>query len=156
MASLALTYLNSGELAAHLAHYPKQVLGIAGFGRSAPVDSGDAPLIWIDMPVLGTDTVFEVWTSDTAVIRQNEDDIDIACNAEMLFGCFETHQLQGESIESATLRAYTKIFGCNDSAGYPHLWRVWHYFPQINATENHSSAITVSPILYTYCTVSDR
>ena len=136
MTSLALSYLNSGELAAHLAHYPKQVLGIAGFGRSAPVDSGDAPLIWVDMPVLGADTLFEVWTSGTAVVRKSESGIETARNAEVLFACFETPQSQEESIESATLRAYTKIFGCIDSAGYPHLWRVWHYFPQINTTEN--------------------
>jgi chorismate lyase/3-hydroxybenzoate synthase len=137
MASLALSYLNPGELTAHIVHYPGQVLGITGFGRKPPAaPTADSPLIWVDMPVLDADTVFEVWTSGTPVVRASEAGIESTRNAEVLYGCFEAPQPPGESIESATFRAYAKIFDCINSAGYPHLWRVWHYFPHINTTEN--------------------
>ena len=135
MTSLTLSYLNSGELAAHIAHYSGQVLGISGFGRTV-VHSADSPLIWVDMPVLGADALFEVWTSGTPVVRASEAGIESARNAEVFYGCFEAPQPHGESIESATFRAYAKIFACIDRAGYTHLWRIWHYFPHINTTEN--------------------
>ena len=137
MASLVLSYLNPGELAAHIAHYPGKVLGITGFGHVTPVPHNvDSPLLWVDMPVLDADTVFEVWTSGTPVIRASKTGIESARNAEVLYGCFEAPQADGESIESATFHAYVKIFDYLNSAGYPHLWRVWHYFPYINTTEN--------------------
>jgi len=137
MASLALAYLNPGELPAHLAQHAGHVLGVAAFGHNHPVAKiSGCPLIWVDMPVLGADTLFEVWTSSTPVAYASSAGISSAHNTDVLYGCFETPQLPGESIESAAFRAYTQLFDFIDDAGYPHLWRIWHYFPQINAAEN--------------------
>lgn len=137
MASLALAYLNPGELTAHLAQHAGRVLGVAAFGHNPPeANVPGYPLICIDMPVLGANTLYEVWTSSTPVAPAGNAGIRSAHNTDVLYGCFETPQSPGESIESATFRAYAKLFDFIDGAGYPHLWRIWHYFPRINAIEN--------------------
>jgi chorismate lyase/3-hydroxybenzoate synthase len=135
--SLALAYLNPDELAAYISRHSGHILGIAGFGRRpSELPNARSPQIWVDMPVLGDDSVFEVWRSSTPVTHTQADGIDSTRNAELIYGCFEAPQGADESIEAATFRAYTKLFDCINNAGYPHLWRVWHYFPRITAAEN--------------------
>ncbi len=135
--SLALSYLNHEELAAHITRHTGHLLGITGFGRRWPeLPDAHCPQIWVDMPILDADSLFEVWTSSTAVTHTSAAGIASTRNAELIYGCFEAPQGAEESIETAAFRAYTKIFECINNAGYPHLWRVWHYFPHITATEN--------------------
>ena len=140
---LGLLYVGPEELAACLDRLAGHVLGVAAFGRPLPTSSRvDSPPptrpspIWVDMPVLGGDTQFEIWTSSEPVVCCGDGEISGSCNHEILYGHVETFQADGESLEAATFRAYIKIFDYMDREGYANLLRVWNYFPQINAIEN--------------------
>jgi chorismate lyase/3-hydroxybenzoate synthase len=135
-ASVGLAYLSPGELGAYLEQFKGRVLGVVAFGHKPPAPKTDYPATWVDMPVLGADSVFEVWTSSAPVTLGHESGIACARNSEVLFGCLEIRQTAGETVESATFRAYSGIFDFIDRTGYCNLLRVWNYFPGINADES--------------------
>jgi chorismate lyase/3-hydroxybenzoate synthase len=135
-ASVELAYLSPDALGAYLEQCKGRVLGVVAFGHRPAADKADYPATWVDMPVLGADSVFEVWTSNEPVTLGHESGIASARNGEVLFGCLEVQQTVGESVESATFRAYASIFDFIDHAGYSNLLRIWNYFPGINADES--------------------
>jgi len=135
-ASVGLAYLSPEALDAYLAQFEGRVLGVIAFGKMPAANQADFPATWVDMPVLGADSVFEVWTSNEPVALGNESGIASARNGEVLFGCVEVRQTAGESVESATFRAYAGIFDFIDRTGYSNLLRIWNYFPGINADES--------------------
>jgi len=131
-APLGLSYLAPGEFAAHCAKCGDRMMGVIAFGAQPPsVVAPDFPYAWVDMPVLGGEAVFEVWTSPRPVVRENTGQIVSARNDEMLFGCLQVEA--GNDLAAASHLAYCRIFDFIDSRGYVHLQRAWHYFPQINA-----------------------
>jgi chorismate lyase / 3-hydroxybenzoate synthase len=86
------------------------------------------------MPVLNGDSMFEVWTCAQPVVREDSDGLDSARNENILFGRL---QIKADcTLHSASYRAYSRIFDFIDRLGYPHLLRVWHYIPRINAHAN--------------------
>jgi len=135
-ASVALADLSPDALDAYLEQHKGRVLGVVAFGNKPPATKTDYPATWVDMPVLGADSAFEVWTSNEPVALGNESGIANARNGEVLFGCLEVQQAAGESGESATFRAYSNIFDFIERAGYSHLLRIWNYFPGITANES--------------------
>ncbi len=140
---LGLSYVGIEELAACLDELAGHVLGVAAFGHPLPASSGvDAPRstrpspAWVEMPVLGGDAQFEIWSSSEPVVRCGDGEISGSRNHEILYGHIEIFQAGGESLEAATFRAYIKIFDYMDREGYANLLRIWNYFPQINGIEN--------------------
>lgn len=134
--SVGLAYLRPDELDAYIDRFKDHVLGVIAFGNQLATGQVDYPSAWVDMPVLGASSVFEVWTSSEPVVLGKESGIASACSGEALFGCLDVQQMAGESLESATFRAYTGIFDFIDRSGYSHLLRIWNYFPGINANES--------------------
>lgn len=135
--SVGLSFLTPDELVTFTKQAQNHILGIVGFGqRNNTAEDLGCPVVWVDMPVLNSKSVFEVWTSTEPVAHCNDNDIASTHNGEILYGSFEVHQLAGEDIESATFRAYSKVFDFIDRQGYSNLLRIWHYFPQINAPES--------------------
>ncbi len=104
-------------------------------GVDAPPSTRLSPA-WVEMPVLGGDAKFEIWSSSEPVVRCSDGEISGSRNHEILYGHIEIFQAGGESLEAATFRAYIKIFDYIDREGYANLLRIWNYFPQINAIEN--------------------
>lgn len=111
------------------------VLGVAGFGGPAhPPRTGSYPLVWINMPVLEAGPRYEIWTSRNPVERISAG-MSGTFDGEVLFGCLQLPQAQGESLDTATLHAYSRLFEFIDAQAYPHLLRVWNYFPAITRDE---------------------
>lgn len=132
---LELAYLNRAQLHEHLRHAADRVMGIAGFGRKDNGIDDACPVIWLDLPVLGGETLFEVWTSNAPVSRGVTSDITWTCNPDALYGCMEITQMPGENLEASTYRAYCSIFDLIEQKSYSTLLRVWNYFPRINSDE---------------------
>jgi len=133
-APLGLSYLTPGEFVAHQAAFSGRMMGAVAFGaQRPPIASPDYPYVWVDMPVLNGETMFEVWTSAQPVVREDGEAIVSARNEDVLFGSVQSEP--GVSLDAASYRAYCRIFDFIDGRGYGHLLRVWHYFPQINADD---------------------
>jgi chorismate lyase/3-hydroxybenzoate synthase len=131
--SLDLNYFNHEELDAYQKSFEGKILGAIAFGTRCPASTSlSYPWSWVDMPVLGGDSIFEVWSSEQAALCENNDGILSARNDELIFGCLQTEQ--SSSLDSAADLAYRRIFDLIDNHKYRHLLRVWHYFPQINVS----------------------
>lgn len=128
--ALEVNYLVPDDFTAR--RFNGHLLGAVAFG-SARLDfaSADCPFAWVDMPVLNRDAVIETWTSRQPVVREDAPDISGAHNEDILFGCL---QMDADRLNETTFLAYCRLFDFIDSHGYGHLLRVWHYFPQINAS----------------------
>ena len=136
-ATLGLAYLSPEALSAYCARYKGHVLGIVGFGRpDTAADKIDSPFARVDMPVLSADSAFEVWTHSAQVRRADNADMSSTRTDDILYGSFNVEQLAAETIESLTFRAYSKLFDFIDREKCPNLLRIWHYFPNINVSEN--------------------
>ena len=63
---------------------------------------------------------------------------DLACrnDGETLFGVLAAHTATAPQIGAATYQAYQTLLRAAAELGFPHLSRVWHYLPDINAEPN--------------------
>ena len=134
---LRLAYLGPKDLVPYCERHKDHILGVIGFGDpDAAADKIDSPYVWVDIPVIGGDSMFEVWTHSAPVSRVDSMNIRCTRTDEILYGCFEIEQHAAENMESLTFRAYSKLFDFIDREKYPNLLRIWHYFPNINVSEN--------------------
>ena len=135
--SIGLHYLSPEQYVSFAKHSHDHILGVVGYGDKNDIAQNmGVPAVWVDMPVLNSHSIFEVWTSSEPVTHNHDNDIASTQNKTILYGSFAVHQLAGEDLESATFRAYSSVFDFMDRQGYSHLLRIWHYFPQINASES--------------------
>ncbi len=65
-----------------------------------------------------------------------EKGLQVACNPHYLFGSVQVWESSALSLEDLTCETYQLILDQISELGYPHLFRVWNYFPEINLT-NH-------------------
>ena len=140
---LGLLYISPADTAKYMEDLKGHVMGVAAYGKPASafstVDNAQSTwesAAWIDMPVLGGDGLFEIWSSQEPVVSCDGGDIAGFSNNEILYGHIELSQMGGESLEATTYRAYIKLFDYMDREGYPNLLRIWNYFPRINEVEN--------------------
>jgi chorismate lyase/3-hydroxybenzoate synthase len=134
--ALNLDYVRSDEVGGRLKKLGDHVLGVVAFASGARREKLSFPVLWVDMPVLGEyDACYEIWSTSGAVVRCGSGEITGAADGNVLFGSMQLEQQPGDSLESLAARAYTAIFEFTERQGYSHLWRVWHYFPQINDPE---------------------
>jgi chorismate lyase/3-hydroxybenzoate synthase len=134
--TLNLDYVSPSEIAGYLEGLGNRTLMVAAFGAGARQHVLSPPSFWVDIPVLGEyDGCYEVWSSSQPVVVCNSADVNGAADGELLFGSMQIDQQAGDSLETLAARAYTAIFDFIRDRGYPHLWRVWHYFPEINDPE---------------------
>ena len=133
-AAAGLQYATTANLPAMLEECRGRVLGIVGFGASSSA-SDDMASAWVDMPVIGDDRAFEVWTSATPVQYEARDRIRSARNAQILFGCLEIGQDQHNHYDDLIFDEYCSIFDYLDEVGFPNLVRIWHYLPDIHRDE---------------------
>jgi len=110
------------------------VLGAIGFGYAQqnrpPLD---IPFAAPDLAPLGGAPVLELWTSDQPVRYSHAEGARLAATDSLLFGALEAGDDPDAPLEDATNALYRRIFELQSSLGYPHLFRVWNYFPQITA-----------------------
>lgn len=132
-----MDYVRADEVADYLKIRAGKVLGVVAFGAEMRQLALQPAPLWVDIPVLGGyDTSFEIWSSADPVTPCSHGDVSGAEDGRVLFGSLQLEQAPGGTLETLAERVYTGIFNFTELRGYPHLLRVWHYFPQINDPEH--------------------
>lgn len=100
------------------------------------------PVIELDLPLLAGSLVTERWTTSAPVTCLHKACLDtggldtgemrVAMNGDVLFGHLAAIESPGDSLDGLVYRGYRAILGETRALGYPHLLRVWNYFPGIN------------------------
>ncbi|MGH8657690.1 MAG: hypothetical protein ACREV4_04185 [Gammaproteobacteria bacterium] len=105
-----------------------------GFGPCSAVDRADPRRLSVGLPLLGggKDTV-ELWRSQEPLQRGEAGGLYFSKNDELLFASWLAHESSYPDFESASYDLYRRILSLIETQGYPHLLRVWHYFPGINS-----------------------
>lgn len=124
-------YIELAERAA--AQADPHTLALIGFADRPRQVSGETCNFDTALPQLASTPIVEHWHSPEPVQCRVEDDLCIARNSEVMFACL---QLPAEDIDTDSQRIYARIFELLRTEDYPHLLRVWNYFPRINAVEH--------------------
>jgi chorismate lyase/3-hydroxybenzoate synthase len=54
---------------------------------------------------------------------------------DLLFGSITAHEESDAALDRTTEMAYRQLLRLLHESGFPHLWRIWNYFPRINEEE---------------------
>ena len=145
---LSLSYLPLSMLERQPPQWWDEVLGISVFGEQRPPSwLPSVPAVHVMASELaGRDAVCEVWRAAGPLVSASRGALRYRCNESMIFGCamLDERDFAAESegdsdadSESALRRVtesvYRQLFTLLDETGYPGLFRVWNYFPGINA-----------------------
>ena len=108
-----------------------RVLALIRFGT--PATPGTDPRVApIPLPELGGGATAEVWLgarpAQTGVLH----DVHYADNGDALFLRLCLDESAPDALSSLTTAAYHRLFATARARGYPHLLRIWNYFPAIN------------------------
>ncbi|MGH8578111.1 MAG: hypothetical protein ACREXJ_14635, partial [Gammaproteobacteria bacterium] len=108
------------------------------------------PVIELDLPLLAGSPLTERWTTSAPVTCLHKTSLDtawrdpggldtggmrLAMNGDVLFGHLPAIESPGDSLDGLVYRSYRALLGETRALGYPHLLRVWNYFPGINRAE---------------------
>ena len=132
--ALRMGYVETARLESLLKASPPNFLGIVRHDRSSgePSGLGACPVVCLDMPQFNGPPLAEVWTSTLSVTYHQAEGIHCAMNDEVLFGALQLEERPGTLLDILTYRAYRRLLLQARALGYPHLLRVWNYFPHIN------------------------
>lgn len=136
--AVTLKYLAPAEVDAYLAQCGDRLACVVGFGSNpvAATKSG-YPVLWVDTPVLGSDTAYEIWTADKPVSPYQDELISGAGNEDIFFGRMSFQNNMAEDLSEVVFRAYSGLFEFLLRGNYSNLIRVWNYFPEINSIKNN-------------------
>lgn len=90
---------------------------------------GDLPVVRVSVPQFNEEPLLEVWSAPAPVVRGERSGVRYAASAEVLMGWVESEAVL---LETPTYSAMSAIFNLLRETGYPHLLRMWNYFPGIN------------------------
>lgn len=91
---------------------------------------GAAPGASVAMVQLQATPVVETWLSATPPRRGSANGFDFAHNDEVMFGVY-TQAVDDADFETQVQALYESLRHIARAAGFPHLLRVWNYFPDI-------------------------
>ena len=113
---------------------PSGFLGIVRHDRSSGGlrGSSSCPVVCLDLPQFNGPSLVELWTSSLPVTYDQTEGIHCAINDEVLFGALQVEERPGMSLDFTTYTAYRRLLVQVNALGFPHLLRVWNYFPRIN------------------------
>ena len=132
--AFSIAYVETAGLEALLRASPSKVLGIVRYEKrslGAAGDFGACPVVRLDLPQFNGPPLAEVWTSNLPVIYHQVEGIHCAMTDEVLFGVVQLEERPGALLDSVTYKAYRRLLVQARALGYPHLLRVWNYFPHI-------------------------
>lgn len=140
--SIDVAYLTADQLKGYQQPDSRSVIGVVQFSQ---IGGGIDALPGIDsvhvmVPPLGdAPQAFEVWRAAQPLEAGRDGLVHYRSNSSLLFGCIAIAEADAPlqrgdctALEEATERAYREIFRCIDQRGFPHLWRIWNYLPDIN------------------------
>ena len=132
--ALRIDYVETARLEALLKASPSALLGIVRHDRSPwqPHALGAYPVVYLDIRQFNGPPLAEVWTSTRPVTYHQAEGIHCAMNEEVLFGALQVEESSSTLLDTVTYRAYQRLLVQVRALGYPHLLRVWNYFPHIN------------------------
>lgn len=110
-----------------------EILGVIGFGSALPrrVDAA-FPALSIPVEPFGATPRLEVWHGTSPITRGTRNGVDYAHNGAVLFGTLALSEPPSSRLETTTFQAYTRLLEVIRTEDYPHLLRMWNYFPSIN------------------------
>ena len=131
--ALRVGYEGVARLEVLLKASPSNVLGVVRYERSlrTPGGFGACPVVCLDLPQFNGPPLAEVWTSTLPVTYRQAEGIHCAMNDEVLFGALQVEGCPGTMLDMVTYNAYRRLLVQARALGYPHLLRVWNYFPHI-------------------------
>lgn len=111
----------------------RTVLGEIHYGAGSMAGGATAhPMAWVGMPLLAGDPAIELWSSPQPVVTQKIGPLTFARNRDVLFGCFAADApADFAAFEARVQEAYARLLTLVEAEGYPHLLRLWNYFPGI-------------------------
>ena len=110
---------------------------MVAFAQSpALINHAHATAIRVDLPLLDSDPLFEVWSTNEPIHNLHKGNIHARASGSLLFARLDLAQAPAQDLEALSFSAYTQIFEFLSGAGYPHLWRIWHYLPDIGGSEH--------------------
>jgi chorismate lyase/3-hydroxybenzoate synthase len=132
--ALRTAYVETARLETLLKASQSNFLGIVLYDRSSwqPRGFGACPVVCLDLPPLNEPPLAEVWTSTLPVTYHQAEGIHCAMNDEVLFGTLQLEERPGTPLDLVTYTVYRRLLVQARALGYPHLLRVWNYFPHIN------------------------
>ncbi|MDE2089512.1 MAG: hypothetical protein KGJ12_05780, partial [Gammaproteobacteria bacterium] len=109
------------------------LLGLIAFGAAFP-ERADRSLPMLSIPIepFGTEQRVELWHSGLPVTRGACNGVGFAHNGAVLFGTLAVPEPSAQRLETTTVQTYTRILDVIRAQRYPHLVRMWNYFPSIN------------------------
>ncbi len=110
---------------------PQQVMGTVSFGAHATPEL-DAPSLHVPLPLAGDDTQIELWSSALPVESATAHDLHYAHNGVALWGAVTRVVRDAARFESDVEALYNDLLTQVRAAGYPHLLRMWNYFPDLH------------------------
>lgn len=107
------------------------VLALVGFGEATAADPADPRALTVGLPQLLGAPQFEVWRCHEPVTCGRDGEFAIAHTGEVLFAHLLVDETRFASLEAATAHAYREVLALLARRGFPHLVRIWNYFPAI-------------------------
>jgi chorismate lyase/3-hydroxybenzoate synthase len=77
-----------------------------------------------------------VWSSDQPVRFHQDGAVSAAVSGDLLFGSITAHEESHTGLDRTTEKVYRQLLRLLRESGFPHLWRIWNYFPNINEEEH--------------------
>ena len=116
-------------------------MAVIEFGAETRVDPHDPRRLTIALPELrpelGGRSTIEVWYSSRPVQVSFSEGTYCASNEDALFVHLLLREADYQDFAAATCAAYQRILGAIQRQGYPHLLRVWNYFPDIHRPQRN-------------------
>lgn len=92
--------------------------------------------ISIDLPQLGGSNLVEVWTTERPCELYHEGRVSYSRNSDFILASLSVHETDGRGLEASVREAYKEFLDLLHREGYPHLVRIWNYFPNINEAQD--------------------
>lgn len=128
---LRAQYVPTGQVESWVTASSSGILAVIHYDHPSSVASA-YPSVSIALPQLGHG-LSEVWTSALPVEYRRFQGLHVASNTQILFGRLEIEEPYDESLRTVSYEAYGRMITQAHELGYPHLVRVWNYFPRINS-----------------------
>ncbi|BCA55071.1 pteridine-dependent deoxygenase like protein [Nitrospira sp. KM1] len=128
---LSVAYMPISRLKTWLEKTGAQIFVIIAFGRT-PLPLLGCPVLLLDLPQLEGPPLCEVWFTDQAVRINHASELSWVMTNDLMVGFLNLLERPGVSLDTTVHSAYTHLLDHLRQTRYPHLWRIWNYFPRIN------------------------
>lgn len=107
-------------------------LGMIGYGTHGFLSGGTVPCCSVPLPVLHAAAPVCIWNGARKTVSGTFGGVDFRCDGETMLGTYTDPNTAPDRVEAATETAYRALFEAARFAGYPHVYRIWNYLPDIN------------------------